>query len=145
MKRAQFKNRLGIWKTCLHKSCSYRKMLKLSCFAPNLVRPRSVPVFIWKRVNSENWVENVPGFSHGFQVKRRHLEPYFEILFTLSSRKSCSKQLSCFEFYPVRPLRALNFHFPETGQIRIRIGSFGFSFRFTSYSRNLSRPITSGA
>ena len=68
-------------------------------------------------------MENVPEFSHGFRAKRRPLEPYFEILSTLSSRKSCSEQLLCFEFFPVWPLKALYFRFSKTAQVRNRIGS----------------------
>ena len=77
--------------------------------------------FYLKPADPENWAwENQPRFW----LKRRPLEPYFKILPTLSSRKNCSEKLSCFEFYPVRPLRALYFHFSETGQFRTRNGRF---------------------
>ena len=96
-------------------------MLKLSCFAKNPVLPLLVPVFIWNRLT----LKTGPGrISHGFWLKRRPLEPYFKILPAPSSRKNRSEKLSCFEFYPVRPLRALYFHFSETGQFRIRNGQF---------------------
>ena len=63
IKQFQFKDPFGIWKTCLHESCIYQKMLKLSCFAKNPVLPLFVPVFVW------NWLTlktGSGGISHGF-------------------------------------------------------------------------------
>ena len=44
------------------------------------------------------------------------------------SRKNPSEQLSCFKFLQIRPLRASNFTFPETGQFYPKMAVFGFKF-----------------
>jgi len=112
-----------IWKHFLHESSCSLTVLKLSCFEKNLILYQLIPVFIWNRDKADctSW-----DFGLGFWLKTWPLEPYFEKLAALVSRKNPTLQLCSFTFSQIRPLKTSNLLDQKTALFWSELDSFRF-------------------